>query len=132
MHWRKAQRLFGAIKSILILRYRGNMEHSNAEIWGTKMTLSPQKNTTPNPNSTDRQNGWHPLGCSSMQEDLPQSGQAFWPILIFRFHPGLDTALVVGISRLILYFAVKHGCGLPQRMGRLLVLLDSADHYREA
>lgn len=58
-------------------------------------------------------------------------GQAFWPILIFLFHPGLDTAIFVIVSMLILHFAATRGYGLPQLMGRLIVLLGSPYRYRD-
>lgn len=58
-------------------------------------------------------------------------GQAFWPILIFLFHPELDTFIFVVVSMLILHFAARRGYGLPQLFGRLRVLFASPYRYRE-
>ncbi len=58
-------------------------------------------------------------------------GQAFWPIVLFLFHPALSTAGFVLVSMVILHFAAVRGYGLPQIMGRLRTTIGSPYRYRE-
>jgi hypothetical protein len=58
-------------------------------------------------------------------------GQAFWPILLFLFHPAQVTAEFVVVSMIILHFAAVRGYGLPQILGLLRTVIGSPFRYRE-